>query len=295
MLGVCLPNPTCAAGKAIEKGADDTGKAVEKATHDTGKAAEKAAHDAGAALEKAAHDTGKTIEHGATYIGLGTPIQKLKILNTGYSALPELGKEELGYGLYSYVVLSADSDQSSAILNEIFKWVARIEDTPGERLQLNILYIPIKKDSVDLFLNELGTMGSNSPGLGTKFASSFYDYKMSRTILNHICNPPAQAVRDFCAGDTSRGPYLFTYAVPGSSLEPVPPPFLFVDLSDVDVRAFAEYIAAFRAQVKRDDISDGVRINSFRLELLDASLKASKLVEPVGKAIANIIHVTGGK
>jgi hypothetical protein len=73
-------------------------------------------------------------------------------------------------------------------------------------------------------------------------------------------------------------------------LEPVPPPFLFVDLSDVDLQAFGEYVAAFKAQVKREDISDGARINSLRLQVLNVALKGAGLVGPVEKAIANMIH-----
>jgi hypothetical protein len=284
VLGVCLPNPDCNLANPIrplppipdgERRLDD---AISKDTQHTGRESEKTIKDLGRALEEAS-----------------ARVPRLTILATGYSPLPELGREELGYGLYSYVVLSSDSIQSSALLKEIFSWIPRIEDTPGNRLQLNIFYLPTKEESVAPFTKELIIAGSDTTALGLRFANSFYDYKMSRAIINHICNPPADAVREFCAGDTSRGPYLFTYAAPGSSLEPVPPPFLFVDLSDIDIRAFAEYVAAFKAQIKREDISDGARINSLKLKILDASLKASNLVQPVGKAIADIIHATSGK
>ena len=100
-------------------------------------------------------------------------------------------------------------------------------------------------------------------------------------------------MRELCAGDMARGPYIFTYASPASKLEPVPPPFLFVDLSDVDPRAFGEYVSAFRAQVKREDISDGERVNSLRLKILNIVLKASDQVGPVQKAIAGIVHSAG--
>jgi hypothetical protein len=116
---------------------------------------------------------------------------------------------------------------------------------------------------------------------------------MARAILNHLCNPPADTMREFCQGDTSRGPYIFTYAKPASSLEPVPPPFLFVNLSDVDARAFGEFISAFQAQVKREDIADGARIESLRLKILPIVLKAARLIGPVAKAVADIVHSGG--
>jgi hypothetical protein len=134
---------------------------------------------------------------------------------------------------------------------------------------------------------------AESAELGREFSSALYDYRMARTILNHICNPPASAVRKLCQGDMSRGPYLFTYAKPASVLVPIPPPFLFVDLSDVNPRAFGEFIAAFRAQVKREDISDGARVNTFRLTLLNIVLGAKDLVSPVRKSIADIVYTDG--
>ena len=91
----------------------------------------------------------------------------------------------------------------------------------------------------------------------------------------------------------ARGPYIFTYAKPASKIEPVPPPFLFVDLSDVDPRAFGELVSAFRAQVKREDITDGARVNSLRLKILEVVLKASDIVGPVQKTVADVLHSTG--
>ena len=221
-----------------------------------------------------------------------TPATRVTILATGFSQLPELGKEEPGYGLYSYAVLSFNSDRASAFLGEIFKSVHTIQDTPGNRAQLNIFYLPIKKEAAGDFENATKSLEGKPDELGAKFTASFYDYRTARAILNHVCNPPADAIRELCQGDMSRGPYIFTYAKPASSLEPVPPPFLFVDLSDVDPRAYGEFVAAFKAQVKREDIADGAKIDSIRLRILKIALKASDLVVPVQKAVADIIYST---
>jgi hypothetical protein len=213
----------------------------------------------------------------------------VRILETGYSSLPELGKEQPGYGLYSYIILSSNSDRSSALLSEVFKSIPSIQGTAAPKKQTNILYIPIMKEKVTDFTNKAKTLGGDNQKLGAEYASSFYDYKMARGLLNHVCNPPGDTMRELCAGDMARGPYIFAYGSPASTLEPVPAPYLFLDLSDVDPRAYGEFISAFRAQVKREDISDGARINSLRLKILNIALKASDWVSPVHKALADIV------
>lgn len=267
----CIPDPVCFE-KAIK---DKIKSAIEKGSQNTGKSFEKAVQEISEAVEKAQSST------------------KLIILETGYSQLPELGKEEPGYGLYSYVILSSNSDRSSALLDEVFKSVPAIDDTAAQRPQINILYIPIKKDKSNDFASAVMSLRGDTKKLGTEYADSFYDYKIARGLLNHVCNPPSDTMRELCAGDMSRGPYIFTYGRVASTLEPVPPPFLFVDLSDVDPRAFAEFVSAFKAQIKRDDVSDGARINSMRLRILNVLLKASDWISPVQKAIAGIVKSTG--
>jgi hypothetical protein len=116
---------------------------------------------------------------------------------------------------------------------------------------------------------------------------------MARGLLDQICNPPAAGMQRLCQTDLSRGPYIFTYAAPATNLQSVPPPYLFVDLSDVHERAFGELLSAFREQVKRQDISDRARIDTLRLKILETVLTASDWVTPVQKAIADIVHSTG--
>ena len=117
---------------------------------------------------------------------------------------------------------------------------------------------------------------------------------MARALLDHVCNPPDPSVLKLCNGDLSRGPYIFTYASPASKMEPVPPPFLLVDLSDVHERAFGELLAAFQAQVKREDIADQAKIRTMRLNILQVVLTAADWVSPVQKAIADIVHSASG-
>jgi hypothetical protein len=215
---------------------------------------------------------------------------RLRILETGYSQLSEFGKEEDGYGLYSYAILPSDSTRAALFLGEVFKQIPSIGNTAAQRSQLNIFYIPLlagkEADSATL----LQTSSANPEKLGADYSKSLYDYKMARGLLDHLCNPPDPSVRKLCNGDLSRGPYIFTYASSASNMEPVPPPFLFVDLSDVHEQAFGELLAAFKAQVKRQDISDQAKIRTLRLTILDITLTAADWVSPVEKAISDIVH-----
>jgi hypothetical protein len=98
--------------------------------------------------------------------------------------------------------------------------------------------IPIRKDKGDAFADLIKTSGDDKKKVGAEVAGTLYDFQMARAILNHVCNPPADSMKDLCQGAMSGGPYIFTYAKPASGLEPVPPPFLFVDLSDINQQAF---------------------------------------------------------
>jgi hypothetical protein len=217
-----------------------------------------------------------------------------RILETGYSHLTELGKEADGYGLYSYVILPSDDNRAALFLSEVFKEIPSIGDTSAKPSQLNILYIPLRKDKEGDFAAMLKAPGRDAAKLGAEYTKTFYDYRIARALLDHVCNPPDPSVEKLCSGDLSRGPYIFTYASPASRIEPVPPPFLLVDLSDVHERAFGELLAAFQAQVKREDIGDQAKIRTMRLNILQIALTAADWVTPVQKAIADIVHTATG-
>jgi len=241
-------------------------------------------------VQPPAAETGiATAQPGAASSG-GRP----RILETGHSHLSELGKEEDGYGLYSYAILPSESRRAATFLSELFREIPSIGETSAQRSQLNIFYVPLKKDRKGDFAAALQTSGANAEKMGAEYSKSFYDYRIARALLNHVCNPPAGSIRHLCEGDLSRGPYIFTYASPASSMDSVPPPFLFVDLSNVHEQAFGELIAAFRSQVKRDDISDQARIRTLRLTILNIALTAADWVNPVEKAIAEIVHSPSG-
>lgn len=120
----------------------------------------------------------------------------------------------------------------------------------------------------------------------------FYYYGIAQKMLAQICASPSEEIRDVCDTDLSRGPYILTFTRPASGLSPVPPPYLFVDLSSVHERAFGEFIAAYKEQVKRTEYTDRERINTLRLRILSIILTAAEWVDPIKSAIADIVHMT---
>jgi hypothetical protein len=88
----------------------------------------------------------------------------------------------------------------------------------------------------------------------------------------------------------SGGPYILANARPASILEPVPPPFLFVDLSDINPHAYHEFISAFRAVLKQEDATDDAKLNAVRLKVLNLALTSADWTPTVKKSIADIVH-----
>jgi hypothetical protein len=189
-------------------------------------------------------------------------------------------------------IVTADSSRASAFLSEIFESTHPVEGNLANHNQLNILYMPLQKDKQTSFSTAAEASGNDAEKLkklGADYSKSFYDYQIAAAILNHVCTAPPDSMRGLCSSD-SRGPFIFTYAGPASKLESVPPPYLFVDLSDIREGAYGEFLSAFREQVKRPDVSDRQRIDTFRLRLLNIFLTAAQLAPGVQKAIADIVH-----
>jgi len=209
------------------------------------------------------------------------------ILATGYDQLKGLGREAAGYGLYSYGVLTSASPRSAAFLGEIFKSIPSIG---AGRPQLNIFYIPTKKEKVPDLAALVQASRNDQTKLAARYSDAMYDYKMARAILNHLCNPPPKAMASLCKGPMSGGPYILANARPASILEPVPPPFLFVDLSDINPRAYPEFISAFRAVVKQEDATDDAKLYSLRLKVLNLGLTAADWTPNVKKSVVDIVH-----
>jgi hypothetical protein len=215
-----------------------------------------------------------------------------------------------------------NNSRSAIFLSNVFSVIPSVKDTPAQRSQTNIFYIPLKENEAHRLIADLiyqrsilalfdptgdreiipqdekphfRVTAKDFVPASAEYAKSFYDFKLARSLLYHLCDSPAEDIKAACEGDLSRGPYIFSYTKPASKVTPVPPPFLFMDLSDVHERAFPEIIAAFRAQVKRDDISDRAKIDTLRLKLLSIVLTAADWLVPMQKAVADIVHSASGQ
>lgn len=122
------------------------------------------------------------------------------------------------------------------------------------------------------------------------FIDDYYDLSIATALINHLCDKPADAVKEVCGSDLTRGPYILTYGKKIGGLSPLPPPLLFVDLTPIHKRAFAEVVPAYLSQVKSPDFSDGAKIDTFRLKLLNLALIAADSLQPISAAAAGIIH-----
>jgi hypothetical protein len=212
------------------------------------------------------------------------------ILGTGYDQLKGLGRETAGYGLYSYGVLTAASPRSAAFLAEIFKSISSTDDAGAARTHLNIFYIPTKNGTVADLAALVAAAHDDKTKMAVRYSEGMYDYKMARAILNHLCNPPAKAMASLCKGPMSGGPYILANARPASGLEPVPPPLLFVDLSDIDPRSYSEFISVFRAAVKQEDVTDDAKLHSLRLKVLNLALTGADWTPKVKRSVVDIVH-----
>lgn len=220
-----------------------------------------------------------------------TPSAAGSIVLSVYGFLERVGDEPPGYGLYSYVLFPHHSPRAEAFLARLFRTTTAASQTPLPPAQLNLIHLPARPDAGARFGSAL--LDLTDPPVA-EFAREGYDYPFAESLLVGICRRPQESLEDLCAGNLARGPYLFTYTQPASHLHEVPPPYLFVDLSDVHPDAFAEFISAYKAQVKRTDITDRERIDTFRLRLLDIVLVASDWIAPVTKSVKDIVHLVRG-
>jgi hypothetical protein len=285
---LCIPDPDCAhrfGWRSKSYGRPTPGNSGNIPSFNPGNSNTRIGTDSAGGVVRSDGGSGRAGHRAAPNSGAG-----LRILETGYSQLSQLGKEEPGYGLYSYAILPSDSRRGARFLAEVFKEIPSIGDIPTKPAQVNIFYIPVRSEKAGDFPSLVRALTAKPDKMGAEYTKSFYDYRMARALLDHVCNPPAASVRELCEGDLSRGPYIFTYASPASNMNSVPPPFLFIDLSDVHEQAFNELLAAFKAQVKRDDVSDQARIRTLRLTILQIALKAADWVSPVQKALADVVH-----
>jgi hypothetical protein len=200
------------------------------------------------------------------------------ILASVYDYLYRPSIETPGYGLYSYVLLPAENSRGKRLMEEIFHTTSFVSLGGMKTERLNLVYLPTRAGKLKALVP---LVASGEAPEALRFSRDFYDYSLARTLLVRICDAIADAAQAACSADPSLGPYIFTFTQPVSGLERVPPPFLFVDLSNVHERAFGEFVAAYKEQVRQPQFSERDRIDTFRLRMLSVVLTSSDWLRPV--------------
>jgi hypothetical protein len=207
-----------------------------------------------------------------------------------YDYLDKPGQEGPGYGLYSYVLFPFDSPRAAHFLEQLFILTEYQRHSLIEAQNLNVFYLPTQADKLKAVTDRtMSDSRRSAHPSGQEFVTEFYDYALARKLLAQICLMPPEAIRNLCATALTAGPYLLTYGRPMSTLSPVPPPYLVLDLSRVHEQAFREFLIAYLEQVKRPDYTDRERLDTLRLRVLSTILTAVDWIAPTTSAIADII------
>jgi hypothetical protein len=210
-------------------------------------------------------------------IGTITPVPS-EVLASVYDYLYSPSVERPGYALYSYVLLPGENSRGERLLREVFGTTS-FAGVEGVRTdQLNIIYVPTRAIEASRLASIV--KDGNAPS-AAEFSHGSYDYVLARSLLTRICGAVTAKTQSVCGGDLSLGPYLFTFLQPVSGLEKVPAPFLLLDLSNVHERAFGEFVAAYKEQVKQPQFSDRNRIDTFRLRILSVVLTSADWLKPL--------------
>ena len=212
------------------------------------------------------------------------PSQKPKnpIVENGYEFLYAKGSERPGFGLYSYVLLTPSSpERAKAFLQAVFGLTPHVTAFGADIAQVNVIYIPLVKDT------KQGAAVANADD-----ATSRYSFDLARALIQSICQAPKIGSQvPSCQGGLSAGPYLFSYASPIGDGAKMEPPALFVDLTGYRQEAFPTIVDAYKAQVKRKDISDRKEIDAFSITVLSALETAAAWANPIQHAIGDVIQI----
>lgn len=209
-----------------------------------------------------------------------------------YDYLNARGSEAPGYGLYSYVILRNQSKRSVALLKQIFRKVRNVATVSEQASKTNIIYVPstrkkASKELVNSYENEANIwkfISSSSKNIAS------YNFEISKQLIDAICDKPLNEVNSLCLGDKNSGPYLITYASKIGNMRPLPPPFLLVDLTQVDESAFDTLVSCYLDQVQADKFDDRSKIDTFRNKLLTLILRSASSLEPISAALLGIVH-----
>ncbi len=209
---------------------------------------------------------------------LGPDSAPREVLASVYDYLYRPAIERPGYALYSYLLLPGENPRGQRLLREIFSTTSFVGLEGVRADQLNVVYLPTRAAEIPRLLPVVSS--GRAPPAGD-FSRQFYDYVLARALLTRICSTVSDKTQSVCGGDLSLGPYIFTFLQPVTGLEKVPAPFLLLDLSNVHERAFGEFVAAYKEQVRQPQFSDRHRLDTFRLRILSVVLTSADWLKPL--------------
>jgi hypothetical protein len=228
--------------------------------------------------------------------GPGGPVTA-NIIDTRSAPLERPGEEASSYGLYTYVLLRGSANRDKHFLKDI------VESAPSAsgvlaplRAHIDLMLIPanpcpirLAKSPADCQIHLVDNVERDP--------KANYNYGESNTLLEELCAKPPDKLADFCRDPIGWGPFLFTYARPVSTMNPIPPPFLFFDFTEHDEAAFPDFIGAYEAVLKSDDFTDDSKLNTLRLRILDVYNRARAATGPTAEGAAKLVHLfyAGGK
>jgi hypothetical protein len=202
------------------------------------------------------------------------------IIDSGYGPLYSLNSERRGYGLYTYALFSPGRrDRVRKFIEAIASYTPSVNVFGSDVSRINVIYIPATPPA-----------GNTST---FEFFDGFfgrYNYDLSRQIITAICSIRSSDVENVCKSSLSFGPYLFTYAHPIGDTKNLSPPVLFVDLSEINQQAFPTFIDAYKQQLKQDDITDGKKLYTLSMKLLNVILIAKDWISPIRHTVAGLVH-----
>jgi hypothetical protein len=251
----------------------------------------------GDALDRLNSEAGKPADQVIPFDRGGSENLPVGIIDTRSAPLVHPGDEAAGYGLYTYVLLRESADRDSQFLKDI---VVSAPSASGVlaplRAHIDLMLIPANpcpapsaKSATNCHIHLVNSVERD--------LNANYNYGESNTLLEELCAKPPDKLADFCRNPIGRGPFLFTYARPVSTMNPIPPPFLFFDFTEHDEAAFPDYIGAYEAALKSDDFTDDSKLNTLRLRILDVYNRARAATGPTAEGATKLVHLfyAGGK
>ena len=218
----------------------------------------------------------------ASYLTRGPGAQAIRL--SLYEFLDERGRLDSQYGLYTYVLFRTPDLRSQKLLQALFGSTGWAEDaTKAEPSAINVFVVPVQNR-----IRALVAARSSSNLAAEIQAPDFYDYNYAGSLLVNLCVGLSADLPELCA-EGGGGPYLLSHPDRLKRDSTVPEPYLLVDLSHVDERAFGEFVRAVKNQVMLSEFTNREKIDTLRLQLLDVALKASDWLVPVKNAVADIV------